>query len=124
MDRGHRLYSQLITQLSKVFDVVGRVIYVHDLPLPELLTNSKGVVTINSTVGISALIHGKPVKVMGDAFYDIDGITFNLKLNNFWLVDSAPKRELLKAFSRHLIENLQVNASFYRKNFNDKKGAE
>ncbi len=40
----------------------------HDLPMPELLRiRKKAVVTINGTAGISALIHNKPLKVMGNA---------------------------------------------------------
>lgn len=118
MDRGHRLYSQLITQLSKVFDVVGRVIYVHDLPLPELLTHSKGVVTINSTVGISALIHGKPVKVMGDALYNIDGLTYQGHLHLFWGSKRSMNVKLFKSFKVHLLGSTQTNAVFYKPCFN------
>ena len=73
MDRGHRLYRPLIKRLSKEYGLSERVIYVHDLPMPELLRHAKAVVTINSTAGISALIHNKPLKVMGNALYDIKG---------------------------------------------------
>lgn len=76
MDRGHRLYGPLIKQLSKKYGVTSRVVYVHDLPMPELLTHAKAVVTINSTAGISALVHNKPLKVMGRALYDIKGLTY------------------------------------------------
>lgn len=61
MDRGHRLYRPLIKRLSKEYGLSERVIYVHDLPMPELLRHAKAVVTINSTAGISALIHNKPL---------------------------------------------------------------
>jgi capsular polysaccharide export protein len=44
--------------------------------MPELLTHAKAVVTINSTAGISALMHNKPLKVMGNALYDIKGMTY------------------------------------------------
>jgi capsular polysaccharide export protein len=113
MDRGHRLYSPRIKKLSKVFGVVGRVIYVHDLPLLELLTHTKGVVTINSTMGISALIHGKPVKVMGDAFYDINYITFQNKLNIFWQSNFTPNVFLVNKMKRYLLINIQVSQTFY-----------
>lgn len=40
----------------------------------DLINNSELVITINSTVGIEALINGKNVITLGDAFYNIDGL--------------------------------------------------
>jgi hypothetical protein len=48
-----------------------RVRYVCDVHLPSLLKKSLGLITINSTTGLQALFHAKPVKVMGSAIYDI-----------------------------------------------------
>lgn len=115
MDRGHRLYSPLIRQLGKKYGILNRVTYVHDLPLPELLTHSKAVITINSTVGISALIHNKPLKVMGNALYDIKDITYQGEINQFWCSDFTPDRKLFKKYRQYLLENTQINAVYYRK---------
>jgi capsular polysaccharide export protein len=115
MDRGHRLYSPLIRQLGKKYGILNRVTYVHDLPLPELLTHSKAVITINSTAGISALIHNKPLKVMGNALYDIKDITYQGEINQFWCSDFTPDRKLFKKYRQYLLENTQINAVYYRK---------
>jgi|GEM_PF-1297426 len=40
----------------------------------ELIQNAVAVITINSTVGIEALIELKPVITLGNAFYNIEGI--------------------------------------------------
>jgi capsular polysaccharide export protein len=113
MDRGHRLYGPLIRQLGKKYGIADRVIYVHDLPMPELLTHSKAVVTINSTAGISALIHNKPLKVMGNALYDIKGITYQGHLNQFWQSGFKPDAKLFKQFRLYLLKNTQINAVYY-----------
>lgn len=113
MDRGHRLYGPLIKRLSKEYGVFERVIYVHDLPLPKLLTHAKAVITINSTVGISALIHNKPLKVMGRALYDIKGLTYQGHLHQFWTADFKPDMKLFKQFRAYLLENTQINAVYY-----------
>lgn len=73
----------MIETLSLKFNVEGRVLYVHDLHLPTLLTNARGCVVINSTVGLSALYHNCPLKVVGRAFYDIDGLTYQGNLHSF-----------------------------------------
>ncbi|MEG3132034.1 capsular biosynthesis protein [Rouxiella sp. T17] len=113
MDRGHRLYGPLIRQLGKKYGVANRVMYVHDLPMPDLLTHAKAVVTINSTAGISALIHNKPLKVMGNALYDIKGITYQGHLNQFWCADFKPDMKLFKQFRLYLLSNTQINAVYY-----------
>ena len=81
--------------------------------MPELLTHAKAVVTINSTAGISALIHNKPLKVMGNALYDIKGITYQGHLNQFWCSGFAPDMKLFKQFRLYLLKNTQINAVFY-----------
>ena len=113
MDRGHRLYGPLIKQLGKKYGVASRVIYVHDLPMPELLTHAKAVVTINSTAGISALVHNKPLKVMGNALYDIKGMTYQGHLHQFWTADFKPDMKLFKKFRGYLLENTQINTVYY-----------
>ncbi|ADO49977.1 capsule biosynthesis protein [[Enterobacter] lignolyticus] len=113
MDRGHRLYGPLIKKLGKKYGVSNRVIYVHDLPMPHLLSLAKAVITINSTAGISALIHNKPLKVMGRALYDIKGLTWQGHLNQFWMADFKPDRQLFNVFRTYLRVNTQINAVFY-----------
>lgn len=116
MDRGHRLYSPLIAKLGRKYGISERVVYVHDIPIPELLTYAKAVITINSTAGISALIHNKPLKVMGNALYDIKGITYQEHLHQFWQASFKPDMKLFKKFRIYLLENTQVNAVYYTKN--------
>lgn len=41
----------------------------------ELIKNSRGVATVNSSVGLEALFFDKPVATLGKAFYGIDGVT-------------------------------------------------
>lgn len=115
MDRGHRLYGPLIKKLSLRYGVSERIIYIHDLPMPYLLNHAKAVITINSTAGISALIHKKPLIVMGDALYDIKGLTFQGHINNFWSSHFKPDMDLFKKFSTYLRINTQINAVFYGK---------
>lgn len=116
MDRGHRLYGPLIKRLCKCYNVQDRVVYIHDLSMPKLLTHAKAVITINSTAGISALIHNKPLKVMGNALYDIRGLTYQGHLNHFWDADFKPDMKLFNKFRCYLLENTQLNAVYYGKN--------
>lgn len=113
MDRGHRQYHSLIDQLCVQLGIRGRVMYVHDLPLPDLLNHAKGVVTINSTVGILALNYNKPLKVMGNALYDIKGLTFQDSLDKFWSMSELPDMKIFENFLSHLLISTQINSAYY-----------
>jgi len=86
---------------------------VHDTDLPSLLQNAEGSVLINSTVGISSLYHGTPVKALGDAIYDIEGLTFQGSLASFWNAPGTVDKDLFKRFRRYLIDKTQINGSLY-----------
>ena len=58
MDRGFIDYWRDIKRFIKEHpELKGRVTYVHDVPLPVFLRHGLGMVTINSTSGLSGLIH-------------------------------------------------------------------
>lgn len=116
MDRGYRDYSKAIDLLAAQHGVADRVRYIHDQHLPTLLNHARGVVLINSTVGLSALHHNAPLKVCGDALYDMPGLTFQGGLDAFWqqAQDHSTNRELYKRFRSYLIAHTQLNGSFYR----------
>lgn len=116
MDRGHRNYAELIKRLSAEMGITGRVIYVHDLSMEQLLIHAKSVITLNSTAGITALAYNKPLKMLGKALYDIEGLTYQGSLQQFWQTEFKPDADLFDKFIRYLIENTQVNMVYYAKN--------
>lgn len=115
MDRGYRDYSSLIGRLSIEHGVESRVLYIHDAHLPRLLENAKGCIVVNSTVGISALHHNCPLKVCGNAFFDIDGLTYMGSLDAFWreAKRSRPDRGLYLKLKNFVVLKTQINGSFY-----------
>lgn len=52
-----------------------KITVVNDLDTETLIDKSKAVMTINSSVGMEALLMRKKVIVLGQAFYNIQGIT-------------------------------------------------
>lgn len=92
-----------------------RILYIEAGNLDNLLTQCKGTVLVNSTVGISALAANCPVIAMGSAIYNIEGLTFQGSLNDFWLKASPPNKELFAAFRQCYIRKTQINGSFYNR---------
>ena len=113
MDRGHKDYAACVHDVAKKFGVHERVIYIHDLHLPTLLKNALGVVVINSTVGLSSLHHGTPLKVMGTAIYDLPGLTYQTDLAAFWRNPGKVNREIYKRFRGYIVEHTQLNGGYY-----------
>lgn len=125
LDRGHHDYSLLIYRLNKQHQLGNRVQYIHDQHLPTLLEHARGVVLINSTVGLSALHHGTPTKTCGSAIYDLAGLTFQGSLDEFWMQAQYEKvdAELYTKFRNYLIRNTQLNGNFYRRLANQDSSA-
>lgn len=113
MDRGYRNYRHLIRQHAQRLGIEPRVRYVCDVHLPSLIKKSLGLITINSTTGLQALFHAKPVKVMGCAIYDIPRLTTQKSLDEFWRAPCAVDRDYYLRFRELLLEKTQLNGSFY-----------
>lgn len=112
-DRGYKNYSSVIKRMALVYGLENRLHYVHDTDLPSLLRNAEGSVLINSTVGISSLYHDTPVKALGEAIYDIDGLTHQGTLETFWKDPGIVDKNLYERFRRYLIDKTQINGSLY-----------
>jgi capsular polysaccharide export protein len=59
-------------------------------------------VCVNSTSGTLALENGVPVVVLGDAVYDVPGITHQAGLDSFWNNPERPDAKLYGAFKKVL----------------------
>ncbi len=77
-----------------------------------LIERSAGVVTVNSTVGLTALGLGRPVIALGSAIYDIEGLTSQSALADFWGQPPLPDPDLFDAFMRALSATTQVRGGF------------
>jgi capsular polysaccharide export protein len=115
LDTGLVPYKRIIKQLEQQHKIEGRVIYLEDGYLPTMLHNSKGTVLVNSTVGTSSLFHGIPTCVLGDAIYDMEGLTYQGGLDKFWTKGTRPNPALFGRFSKAIIHLTQVNGDFYSK---------
>lgn len=112
LDPGLEPHGEEITRAAADAGVSGRVRFVDDGDLNELLELAAGVVTINSTSGLAALEQGRPTIVLGKAIYDIAGLTHQLGLDAFWTSPQAPDAELFEAFRRLELARTQINGAY------------
>lgn len=115
LDIGTINFRKLIIELQRQYHLGQRVIYIDGGHLPTLLRHCKGTVTINSTVGISALHHQSPVYVLGDAIYNMPGLTFQGTLDDFWYNPAKPDAAAVANFTKVVNFYTQINGDFYSK---------
>lgn len=117
MDRGYRNYTRLIRALAHDHACADRVLYIHDQHTPTLIRNCRGVVVINSTVGLTAVGMKCPTKALGEAIWDMRGLTYQGELDAFWndTESALPDHALYLKFRGELIARTQLNGNFYKK---------
>ncbi|WP_371360886.1 hypothetical protein [Sporomusa malonica] len=101
-DFGRINYEELRQKYAK-----RNVIFLRYFPTPQLINSSAGILTINSSVGIEALVQHKPVITMGKAFYNVPGLTVHAaepaKLSTVLsVVNQQPDDRLIDKFLYYL----------------------
>jgi capsular polysaccharide export protein len=99
-----------IAHKAKIAD---RVVFLEGGAFAPLARASKGVVAVNSTAAYAALGFGVPVKLLGRAVFDIDGLTDSRPLESFWKGPTAPDVDLFARFRRRLSLRTQIYGSFH-----------
>lgn len=89
-----------------------RVVSLPGGQVDELLRLSRGVVTVNSTVGLSAIIEQRPCHVLGKAVYNLPGLTDPQPLERFWINPRIPDSDLVTRYVEFLRERFHVEGAF------------
>lgn len=113
LDPGLLDQSEITRCLAAEYGIQERVDYIDGGNLARLCRASSGMVVNNSSAALSALGFATPVKVMGQAFFDFEGLTDQQPLERFWFTPKAPDPELFTRFRSHVLERSQVNGSFH-----------
>ena len=119
LDNGLIDWCGLARGLARQFGIRERVIAFEGGIPGEILCHAAGIVTVNSTVGTTALGSGVPVKVLGNAVFDIPGLTSQQPLDLFWREPARPDSQLNEAFLRALIGTTQVKGGYYTRRAQD-----
>lgn len=107
-------YPDVIKKAAKVNHLdESRILYLEAGDLQIMLENARGTILVNSTVGTSSLAEGCPVIALGSAIYNFAGLTFQGSLKDFWHQATPPDPALFEAFRSCIIEQTQINGSFY-----------
>lgn len=90
-----------------------RLVYLDGGDGEALIDGASGVVVVNSTMGTMAVERGRPTIAIGQAIYDVAGLTHQGTLESFWTAPVAPKPEVVAAFRKVVSARTQLNGGFY-----------
>ena len=102
LDASWRNWPAFLRRRAARLGIQDRVVCIDGGDLQDLSTSAIGMVCVNSTSGTLALENGIPVVVLGDAVYDVPGITHQSGLDGFWQHPEQPNAELYAAFKKAL----------------------
>lgn len=103
--------------LKKKYEHVQEVTFVQKYDIKKIIRNSLAVVTINSTVGLEALSMRKKVVTLGDALYNIEGVSYHCdhpdKLQDVLVhaLNSKNDPDLIEKFIYYLRFSYQVEGT-------------
>ncbi len=117
LERGHSRDRQFIEQVSLLNDVADRVHIIDGGSLGLLTRHAAGMITINSTSGFFALLHGIPLAIMGQAIYRHPDLAFcvnrGIDLDGFWTWNKVAPAEVRSRYLSWVHEQSLRPGDFY-----------
>lgn len=101
-------WRRFIERRAKPLGIASRVHFIDGGALDELAARTAGMVCVNSTSATLALAAGRPVCTLGEAIYNVPGLTFDGHLDEFWMRPIPPEPGLYGAFRRVLVDRCLV----------------
>lgn len=106
-------WREIVRDVAAALGVSNRVLFFEGGSPERMLHECRGLVTVNSTIGYLALSFGIPVIALGDAIYNLPGLTFQGNLDRFWDEGTPPNAVTFDAFRRVVAERTQINGAFF-----------
>jgi len=101
-------WRRFVRRHAERLGLTGRLHFIDGGDLEELVKVAEGLVCVNSTSATLALAAGTPVCTIGEAIYDMPGLTHQEHLDRFWSSPTPPEPGLYPAFRRVLVDRCLV----------------
>ena len=108
MDSSFFNWRRFVKREARRLGLESRLHYLDGGNLDAMVEASKGLVCVNSTSATLALARSVPVCTLGDAIYDIAGLTHQNHLDDFWTEPTPPEPGVYEAFRRVLVHRCLV----------------
>lgn len=115
LDYGPVDIAAVVARLAAAAGLTKRVVFLRGGSPNALVFAARGLVTINSTIGVTALAAGIPVIALGAAVYNLQGLIHQEGIDRFWQTPQAPDPVLFDAFRRVVAARTQIHGGYYSK---------
>jgi capsular polysaccharide export protein len=113
LDNGWIDYRRKIRKLTRALNLEDRVAFIEGGSTDALIDHALGTVVLNSTVGLTAVSHGRPVICLSPSIFDLAGLTNQSPLSAFWRDPLAPDMALCRNYFDVITASALVNGDFY-----------
>lgn len=113
LDSGLTDWARAAHEAAAAEGVADRMSYIDGGDLARLIEASAGVVVVNSTVGLLSLQLATPTIALGQALYDLPGLTARTGLDAFWRAPPPPDSDMVDAFVRAVAGAIMIRGTFY-----------
>lgn len=101
-------WPRLVRKHARRLGLEGRLHFIDGGDLESMVSSARGLVCVNSTSATLALANATPVCTLGEAIYDLEGLTHQGHLDSFWSNPTPPEPGLFEAFRRVLVDRCLV----------------
>lgn len=108
LDPGFFSWTRFMRNAARRLGIEPRVHFVNGGDLDAMLERARGLVCVNSTSATLALARDVPVCTIGEAIYDIPGLTHQEHLDTFWANPTPPEPGVYPAFRRVLVDRCLI----------------
>lgn len=113
LDPGLKLWGRRVGRIAAAAGVRHRVHYLPGLHADPVIEACRGVVTINSTLGLRSIALGRATLPLGRAIYAVPGLAWQGGLDRFWQEAPPPDPALARAFEDAIAAHLHVRGVYY-----------
>lgn len=113
LDPAVKRWPARLARIAAEAGAAGRVHYIAGGRLETLIAAARGLVTVNSTVGLKSITLGCPTLALGKAVYAVPGMVWDGGIERFWTEAPKPDATLVDAFLRALCATVQIRGVYY-----------
>lgn len=113
LDYGIDPQEVAVREAGEHYKISDRLVFLPTGSLSSLMGAARGMVTVNSTAGLTAAIKQLPTIAVGRAFYRIEGLVSTGALDMFWNTPKRPDWTMTERFLAVALAKTQINGSYY-----------
>lgn len=112
LDNGLAHWGRQTSAAAAAAGITERVVFQDGGSAAPMMARAAGMITVNSTMGLEAVLRGMPCHTLGRAIYSLPGLASSGPADGFWQNPAPPDGPTVAAFAGFLRRNYHIAGSF------------